>query len=261
MVSPQTLRYRLKTKAHYLLWESAIPWRSTFEDRFLEPALECGRVGLVGGAIRDLAFQSVLDFKSDLDFVLWVEDRASFDRLISRLNVTQNAFGGYRTKIGGLQVDFWEASQSWAHLHGHYQVRSIADVRHTTFFNLDALIYDVGEQKLLADDLTIRDLLDRFLDINLRPNPNEDGAAVRALRRLRKHGLKASEALIEFIAGRIDASGWNALIRRDQEAFPHAPVLRYLFEATRPSGVGFSKQMQMNGGRLLPECQYEFDWV
>lgn len=261
MVSTQTLRARLKTKVERLLWESAIPGRDTFVERFLEPAVSCSTVGLIGGAVRDLAFQSIREFNSDVDFVLCVDDRHAFDRMISKLNLKRNAFGGYRTEVGGLRVDFWEASGSWAHLNGHYKVSSLEDIRHTTFFNLDALIFDVGGRKLIADEKVLQGLLDKFLDINLRPNPNEDGAAVRALRRLWKHQLNASQTLIEFLSDRIESSGWEALIDRDRKAFPQAPVLSDLFCSYRPSGAKFKQDMMANRGRLLPSKQYEFDFL
>lgn len=218
-----------------------------------------GSVGLIGGAVRDLALQSLLAFKSDLDFVLYVEDRRAFTELVSRLKTTRNAFGGYRAMVGRLQVDFWEAGESWAHLHGHYHVTSLADVRHTTFFNLDALIYDVGGKQLFADEATLEDLIHGTLDINLRPNPNEDGAAIRALRRLRKHGLKASSTLIDFLSERIDSSGWDVLIRKDREAYPHAPVLGGLFNGSHPTALSFSQEMKATDGRLLAARQYELD--
>ncbi|MEP1832540.1 MAG: hypothetical protein ABJL57_02530 [Hyphomonas sp.] len=256
-----TLRDRLRDKAERLLWTSAIPGRTTFVEQFLEPALTCGNVGLIGGAVRDLAFQSVRKFKSDLDFVLCVDDFDAFARLSSTLNLRCNAFGGYRTTVGGLRVDFWEARSSWAHLAGHCQVNDLSDVRKTTFFNLDAIILDVGKRELIADEEVISGFLERYLDINLRPNPNEDGAAVRALRRLWKNQLKASKRLVDFLVERVDASGWEALIERDSLAFPHAPILVGLFQDYRPTANQLKNDFRRAGGRLPPGLQYELEFT
>ncbi len=260
MATSLNLRSSLKSKTERLLWESAIPGRQRFVESFLEPLLECCSVGLVGGAVRDLAFKSVREFKSDLDFVVSVYERALFDRLTSRFALTSNAFGGYRAVISGLRVDLWEAQKSWAHINGHCNVESIADVCSTTFFNLDSIVFDVGKRKLIVSDQTVQEMRQKILDINLRPNPNEEGAAVRGLRRLWTHELFASHELISFIAERIDAVGWSALVDRDRKAFPHAPILGDLFPSHNISGAEFSKNMNKNNGCLSPIQQLEFNF-
>jgi len=256
-----SLRSRLRDKAERLLWTSAIPGRTQFVEKFLEPALACGSVGLIGGAVRDLAFQSVRKFKSDLDFVLCIDDVDAFERLSSTLDLQRNAFGGYRAIVGGLRVDFWEARHSWAHLAGHCQINDLSDVRKTTFFNLDAIILDVGKGELIADEEVLNGFLERYLDINLRPNPNEDGAAVRALRRLWKNQLLASKGLVDFLVERVDASGWEALIERDDLAFPHAPILAGLFQTYRPTASQLKLDFEQTCGRLPPGLQYELEFT
>mgnify|MGYP001792558894 CR=1 FL=1 len=260
MTSSSSLRNRLKDKAERLLWTSAIPGREKFVEQFLEPALACGRVGLIGGAVRDLAFQSVRNFKSDLDFVFSVDDLGAFARLMSMLDLQRNSFGGYRTTVGGFRVDFWEARNSWAHIAGHCQINDLADVRKTTFFNLDAIILDVGERELIADEDVLNGFLERQLDINLRPTPNEDGAAVRALRRLWKDQLLASKHLVDFLVERVDTSGWEALIKRDSLAFPHSPILANLLQSYRPTAYQLYLDFEQTGGRLPPGLQYEIEF-
>lgn len=260
MPSPLKLKTGLKKRVEYLLWQSAIPGRPAFVEKFLEPVLECGRVGLIGGAIRDLAFQSIWQFDSDIDFVVSVENEARFDELVAKLAPNRNAFGGYRVQIGGMRVDFWEASSSWAHVKGYRTVRHLEDVLQTTFFNLDALIFDVGQRQLLAEDKVLEDLEERFLDVNLRPNPNEDGAAVRAIRRLWQRNLRASDELIEFIAGRIAHTGWEELIERDRRAFPQAPIVGGLFSHIRPSCEKFTDELKANQGWLRQEKQLELSF-
>lgn len=260
MPTAQKLKNQLKKKAERLLWESAIPGRQAFVYKFLEPALKCGRVGLVGGAIRDLAFQSIRQFSSDVDFVMSVEDASQFREFVSALGPSRNAFGGYRTIVGGLRVDFWEAKGSWAHTEGHCTVEHLEDVLQTTFFNLDALIFDVGQRQILAEEHVLNELIDRLLDVNLRPNPNEDGAAVRAIRRLWQRNLRASDKLIDFMAQRIAHAGWDSLIDRDRQAFPQAPIIGNLFGGSRPSPEKFSTDLKANQGWLLQEQQFELDF-
>jgi hypothetical protein len=254
------LSRNLMRRTEYLIRRSALPGRTHFESEFLEPALTFARVGLIGGAIRDLAFQRSSYFKSDLDFVIEVHDRPAFERAMRCWAPEQTAFGGYRMNVGGLRVDFWEAKDSWANRHRHAVVSTLDDVRKCTFFNLDAVIFDVGSRRLLVDEDVLTAYKTRTLDINLRPNPNEDGAAVRALRRLWAFDLNASAALIDFIAHRISAAGWQSLVDRDARAFPQQPILDVVFKE-RPAPEAFVASMQDSSGRIprLRQANFEFD--
>mgnify|MGYP003666525063 CR=1 FL=1 len=64
------------------------------------------------------------------------------------------------------------------------------------------------------------DELDRkVLEINLRPNPNPSGNAVRALRYALLKGFRWGPNLTQFIAETIDEFGWNALRENEMRSF------------------------------------------
>lgn len=245
---PHTPRV-LALRAQYLLQRSSLPGRSQMVQAFLERFQRVGRIGLIGGAVRDLAYMSARRFKSDLDFVVEVHDHALFNRLLDQLTVRRNAFGGYRLSLPRLHVDFWDARQSWAAKEGLVAVSKLEDVLATTFFNIDALIYVVGESRLIAREGALEALAARTLDINLERNPNPLGATVRALRRMKQFDLRATPALQTYIANNIAISGWRAIVKRDGSAYPHSPFLRTLFDHV-PDADEFLQLLAQHDGRL-----------
>ena len=93
----------------------------------------------------------------------------------------------------------------------------------------------------------------RLLDINLETNPNPDGAAVRAIRRMWLHDLYAREALVEFIGSRISTSGWAALVARDCKAYPELPILSNLFPESGPCVTRFKMSLGKERALSKPE--------
>lgn len=242
-------RRALAQRAQYLLKSSRLPGRAQMAQAFLERFNKVGRIGLIGGAVRDLAYMSMWRFKSDLDFVIEVRDRPLFSKLVDELPLKRNSFGGYRMSLPHMHIDFWEAQQSWAAKEGLVRVSTLEDVLETTFFNIDALIYVVGESKLIARKGAVEALAARTLDISLEPNPNPLGATVRALRRMKQFDLRATAALQKYIAENIRAYGWDVVVARDHSAYPHSPFLAALFE-TAPDPEHFLEVMAQHHGRL-----------
>lgn len=228
----------------------------------LDRLCEAGRVALIGGALRELHFRPPGQFESDLDFVVEVHDPVAFKQVVSLYEAKRNSFGGYGIVLdSGIRVDFWNAHETWAHVNGYRNVSHLEDIVETTFFNVDAILYILRENRLIAKEGTREALNERFLDINLLPNPNPAGAAIRAVRRLADHHMKSSTVLLEFIGEQIDKFGWSHLVNLDAKAYPQRPILHHTCKSGFWTGESFSRYVQENNGQLTSMKQYEFEFL
>ena len=204
----------------------------------------------MGGALRELQYRSSRHFTSDLDFVIEVDNSQGFRNLVKQYSAKPNRFGGHRISLRGIDIDFWEAERSWAHIQGYSKVSRLEDIVHTTFFNVDAILYIINERRIEAKPGTLEALRDRYLDINLLPNPNPLGATVRALRRMCEHKMRASELLTAYIARQIDNVGWQKILLLDETAYGHRPILRSIAGPAPRTGAEFAERIEGNGNRL-----------
>jgi len=251
MTSKTDIR-KLEKRLGYFLSSSRYAKKSKILEEFVDPMMQVGRVCLFGGLIRDLMFHDASHFSSDLDFVIDVDDEVGFQKLIVQLKPTKNSFGGYRACLNGYKVDFWDVKNTWVNKNMvPVKADTLESLIETTFFNLDAAIYDLEKRKVHMKKSFREGLSNRLLDINLEENPNPDGAAVRAIRRMWTHDLMASETLVEFISDRINTSGWDSLAERDRDAYPSHPILRGLFPKSSPCSTSF--KLALGKKRSLPK--------
>ena len=169
--------------------------------------------------LRDLALFGNARFKSDLDFVIAPYDLPAFEKHMKSIGAQTNRFGGYALPSRRWQVDVWPLERTWAHVAGHAKIRTIGDLRNATFFRCDAIVYDLDHRKLKTPVGYFRDLEQRVLEINLRPNPNPKGNAVRAFRYALMKGFRWGPQLSEFVAEMIDCEGWGALLESERCSF------------------------------------------
>ncbi len=250
MISKSKIR-NLEKRLGYFLSSSWYAKKSNIYKEFVAPMMEVGRVCLFGGVVRDLMLQNASHFSSDLDFVIEVENESKFNKLVKELNPIQNSFGGFRTSINGCKVDFWDVRNTWVNQYETLvNVNTLECLMNTTFFNLDAAIYVLPEKKVYIKDSFHRGIEDKVLDINLKQNPHPDGAAVRAIRRMWLCNLSATDDLVDYICDRIDISGWDVLVSKDNNAYPSKPVLCSVFQEKNPSSGHFKSYL--GKGRILP---------
>lgn len=178
-----------------------------------------GHLVLIGGMLRDVAMFGNAGFKSDLDFVIDPYDLAAFEKQMHAIGARVNRFGGYALPSKRWQIDVWPLQRTWAHLQGHVRVRTVGDLREVTFFSCDAIIYDLAYKRLCARPGYFDDLNRKILEINLRPNPNPKGNAVRAFRYALIKGFQWGPNLSRFVAEIIDEIGWNALRENEIRSF------------------------------------------
>lgn len=178
-----------------------------------------GRLALVGGMLRDISLFGNAGFRSDLDFVIMPYDLEAFEEHMAASGATTNRFGGYGLSSQRWQIDVWPLQKSWAHVHGHVKLSTINDLRHATFFNCDAIVYDVESRSIRASKDYFNHLKGKVLEINLEPNPNPSGSSVRAFRYALLKGFSWGPKLSRYVAETIDAVGWDSLVKGELRSF------------------------------------------
>ncbi len=177
---------------------------------------EFDRVAVIGGLVRDFALAGRSGFRSDIDLVIDApcEDVAL---MAKQLHATPNRFGGYGCKDGPWKIDFWALETTWARRHVH--VQKLEDVVSCTFFDWDAVAYDLWEKKLIYADGYLERIRRRVLDVNLRPNPSPMGNLVRAIRRLILWHASPGPQLKDFIDEHLDEKALQFVQNKEKELF------------------------------------------
>lgn len=181
---------------------------SSFTDRF-------ERVAIIGGMVRDFARVGAPGFHSDVDLVIDapVADVIAF---AGTLGARSNAFGGFSVVADGWEVDFWALETTWAVREGHVVVRRLEDVIGSTFFDHDAIMYDLRHRRIVCDDDYIPRQRLNTLEINLLPNPSIKGSLYRAARRLVGWKLAPGPRLAVFIERHLDGEAFEHMLATER---------------------------------------------
>ena len=176
------------------------------------------RVAIVGGLVRDFAREGRSEFRSDVDLVIDApaEDVA---QLAKRLRATPNRFGGYGSKEGLWKIDFWALETTWARR--HVPLERLEDIVFCTFFDCDAVAYNLWDRKLICADGYLERLAQKVLDINLRPNPSPMGNLIRAIRRLVLWQVLPGPKLKKFIQQHLDDDALRLVQKTERKLFSH----------------------------------------
>lgn len=229
-------------------------------DEVLSQLMEVGRVAAIGGLVRETGVYGRSSPRCDFDFAVEVKEPVKLAKLLQSHAWNRNRFGGFKLRIESIDLEFWDIQQTWAHRAGHVTVNCLEDIANTTFFNIDAVLCPLQKgESIIASEAAISGLNERLLDINLLPNPNPLGAAVRALRRMFDHDMRASDQLAAYIGSQIDAEGWAALADLDRRAFPWSPVLQEIGEEPFETGASFQRWLSRHGNHLPTPRQDELD--
>ncbi|MFT3975730.1 MAG: hypothetical protein QM688_01245 [Sphingomonas bacterium] len=167
-------------------------------------------IGIIGGLVRDFALGGRYAFRSDLDLVIQ-GDPHEVAELASRVGAVANRFGGYGYTEGPWKIDFWALQNTWAATAGHVAVRNLADVVQCTFFDWDAVVYDLRNRRVVCEKTYFQRIHSRQLEISLRSNPGEMGNLLRAARRIIRWRLTPGPVLAKFIVERLDEGTFAAL--------------------------------------------------
>jgi hypothetical protein len=194
---------------------------------FAAKLADIGSVAVIGGMLRDLYLGGNRNFVSDIDFVVNAHCFAELDKMAQSLQAQRNRFGGYALKLHRWRVDVWPLQRTWAAVEGHVQVNGLQDLLKVTFFDWDAIIYDVETKKIVSGSAYFSQIDRRILEINLEPNPNPLGNAVRALRYAWRWHASFGPRLAHHVYLQICQRGWDRLIEAERASF-FTRILRHI---------------------------------
>lgn len=194
--------------------------RQVLKDKFI--GFE--RVAVIGGLVRDFAYEGRRSFRSDLDLVIDAP-KERIAEIASSLRATPNRFGGFGCKQGPWKIDFWALETTWARK--YVPLNSLEDIVSSTFFDWDAVAYDLKERKLICSEDYLFRIRSRTLDVNLLPNPSPLGNLVRAVRRLMIWRVQAGPLLKSFIEQHLDDDALRYIQVKELELYPVAVSTRW----------------------------------
>jgi predicted nucleotidyltransferase len=189
---------------------------------FCKQVGEIGDLAIFGGMLRDLLLEGNEKFRSDVDLVIDTDNIASLQRVLAPYSPHRTAFGGYRISLRKWTVDLWPLQWTWAIRSGHVRSNSLSDLTRTTFFNWDAIVYELRSGAIHCPPCYSDELNSRLLSINLAVNPNPEGAAIRALRMAVTKQARLSFVLAEYVADVLESVGVDALLQKEQRT--HRPL-------------------------------------
>ena len=201
------------------------------------------RIAVIGGLVRDFAYEGRSGFHSDIDIVIDAPQE-SVARLAALLNATANRFGGFGCKQGPWKIDFWALETTWARK--HVSIESLDDIVSGTFFDWDAIAYDLKERRLICSEDYLSRIWNKTLEVNLYPNPSPLGNLVRAVRRLMIWDLQAGPLLGKFISKHLDDSALRYIQLKEAELYANSVSLRWKTAAEAKKTI-FSRASSCNG--------------
>lgn len=172
------------------------------------------RVAIVGGMVRDFARAGREAFHSDVDLVI-EDDVEAVAKFARQHSAEPNKYGGFSFYAEGWKLDFWALETTWASRAGHARVHKLEDIARCTFFDCDAILYDLKERKVICSDSYLDHLRSGRIEISLEPNPSVTGSLYRAVRRLLLWNLEPGPRLRSFIECHLTDQGFDSLVREE----------------------------------------------
>jgi hypothetical protein len=193
----------LKRRVDDYLWrDQSMPLkelRAIFSQHFSK----LGQVSIIGGLVRDVARNGASNFRSDIDLVIDAP-KEDISHWAKTVGARPNRFGGYAVRYSQWKVDFWALSETWAHKSGHVNVNSLDDLTKCTFFDWDAVVYDIATKSIHCRSDYLEIIRGGTIEINLEANPSLEGNLLRAVRRLLLWNIDSGPRLRSFILENLD---------------------------------------------------------
>lgn len=214
-------------------------------------------VAIIGGMIRDLGRCGVAGFKSDVDLVIEAPAHEVAE-LADRLGARSNSFGGFAYNGPRWKVDFWSLETTWALRKGHISANSLEDLTQGTFFDWDAVLYEVKTRRVVFSEDYFERLNSGRLGLNLRATPSAVGNTIRAVRRLLLWDVAASSELLDFVAETVESKGLLVLQESEHDRYRNSYLACFGtpselmmalrdFDQRRHLGTRFARQLPLPG--------------
>jgi hypothetical protein len=167
--------------------------------RLLDATSRLGPVAVFGGLLRDLWTNLPTHFASDIDLVIDTKDLAGLGVVLRELGGKRNRYGGFRLNVGKWPVDIWGLHDTWAFREGIVQGGTFSDLTRTTFFNWDAIVLDLKDERLYCGTSYAEDIEARMLELNLEANANPAGNVIRTIEQYVVTGASLGPRLAEYV--------------------------------------------------------------
>lgn len=174
------------------------------------------RVAIFGGMLRDLCLGGSARFWSDVDIVTDDLNSSDLARVLGAYRPIRNSFGGFRISLTRWRADVWPLNTTWAFREGYVSGQTFADLIHTTFFNWDAIVYEVTGDRIICFPGYLNAVRKGLLDINLEPNPSPLKCIVRTMRLWLSGQAMLAPPLAKYVARGLSTLTTQEL--RDSEA-------------------------------------------
>lgn len=224
----------------------------------MELSQKLGRVAIFGGMLRDLCIGGNRFFDSDVDLVFEQHDKGNLETLLKEYRYKLNAFGGYRIQLKKWHVDIWNIENTWAFKNNIVKMDGFKSLTETTFFNWDAIVYEVDSGDIHSAENYLMNLHERYLDINLIENPNALGSMVRALRMMIKLNAKLSPSLCDYVFDNMEKFDSDVIIAYEKQKYWKASLSSEILSNIFIS-MKYHKANQLSDAFELPSKQYVLD--
>lgn len=224
----------------------------------MELSQKLGRVAIFGGMLRDLCIGGNRFFDSDVDLVFEQHDKGNLESLLKEYNYKLNAFGGYRIHLKKWHVDIWNIENTWAFKNNLVKQEGFKSLTKTTFFNWDAIVYEVDSGEIHSSENYLFNLHERYLDINLIENPNALSSVVRALRMMIKLNAKLSPALRNYVLNNIEKYNLDVIVAYEKQKYWNSTLSSEIISNIF-FNLKYHKANQLNDAFELPSNQYFLD--
>lgn len=208
----------LKRRVDDYLWRDQSKTVQALRHALNEHFSDFKNVSIFGGMIRDLARGGKSAFNSDVDLVI---DAPAYEvhKLAIRLSAKSNSFGGYGFSTERWKIDFWALETTWSLRQGYVRATSIDELLQGTFFDWDAVHYDINERRIYAQEGYLQKLKSRTLGVNVLETPSAVGNAVRAIRRVISWDVRVTATLFSFIEVVVRDNGIEALVEFEKKKY------------------------------------------
>lgn len=134
----------------------------------------------------------------DIDFV--VEDFSKIREFVEDYEFRENSFGGYKIKIGDIDVDLWETKNTWAFKYqNEIDYKLFRAIPNTSFFNFSSVIYHLNRKEFILNEDFLKFLSKKELEISFYPNPNHQLCLINTLYYSEKYRLTIGIKLKSFL--------------------------------------------------------------
>lgn len=249
------MEHSLKRRIRYFL-SSAYRGRTEIHST-LEKMQSFGPIVVIGGILRDLLLSNNQEFKSDLDLVIDPLDPDMFRDYVASFGASKNRFGGFSLVGQQWKIDIWLLKDTWAHQAGHVNISNFSDLLDTTFFNCDAIIYDLSCGQVITKPAYFDELSRRWLEINLQPNPNPIGNTVRAFRYAMRKNFTWGPRLSKYVEEVLEHTDWQSLVKYELASYHNSTIGYFPKEQFRESLKRFLANNQKGEFVPIKKCKWE----